>query len=83
VGPPLGMVEVMVVFSSMSLDQAIVQLKILSETRGEDRSQQAVSSVDTLLDDLAGARGSSGQSQERRLDAQQMAALAVTFEIVG
>jgi Caspase domain/Domain of unknown function (DUF4384) len=82
-GPPLGMVEVMVVFSSTSLDQAIAQLKMLSEMRGDDnRGDQAVSTVGTLLDDLAGTRGSSSQPQERRLDVEQMAALAVTFEIV-
>lgn len=83
VGPPLGVAEVMVVFSTTSLDQAIAQLQILSETRGDDnRGEQAVSTVDTLLDDLAGTRSSGSQAQERRLDPQQMAALAVTFEII-
>ena len=83
ISAPLGIAEVMVVLSTTSLDNAIAQLKILSDTRGDNRSQQAVSSVDMLLDDLAGMRGSSGQTQERRLDAQQMAALTVTFEIIG
>ena len=84
VSPPLGTVEVMVVFSTTSLDRAIAQLQVLSDTRGDDnRGEQAVSTIDTLLDDLAGTRRGGSQPQERRLDAQQMAALAVTFEIVG
>jgi len=81
VEPPLGVAEVMVVFSTTSLDQAIAQLKILSETRGDDRGEKAVATVDTLLDDLAGTRGGRDQPQERRLDPHQMAALSVTFEI--
>ncbi len=82
--PPLGIAEVMVVFSTASLEQAIGQLQVLSDTRGDDnRGEQAVSTVGTLLDDLAGTRSGSSQPQERRLDAQQMAALSVTFEIVG
>jgi HJR/Mrr/RecB family endonuclease len=72
---------VMVVFSTTSLDRAIEQLKILSEMRGEDRSQQAVSSVDTLLNDLTGTRTNS-QLKERLLSTDQMAALSVTFEII-
>ena len=56
-------------------------MKILSESRGDDnRGEQAVSTVGTLLDDLAGTRSS---SQPKELDPQQMAALSVTFEIVG
>jgi Caspase domain/Domain of unknown function (DUF4384) len=80
--PPLGTVEVMVVFSTTSLERAIVQLKNLSAQVGENRGEQAVLTIDTLLDDLAGMRGSS-QSQERRLDVRQMAALSVTFEIIS
>jgi hypothetical protein len=83
-GPPLGMVEVMVVFSTTSLDQAIAQLQVLSDTRGDDnRGDQAVATVGTLLDDLAGTRSGSSQPQERQLDTQQMAALSVVFEIVN
>nr|WP_290226755.1 caspase family protein [Trichocoleus desertorum] len=85
VTPPLGMAEVMVVFSTSSLEGAIAQLQLLSEARGSDRGEQAVSTVDRLLDDLAGTRSDSSQaqSQERRLDMQQMAALSVTFEITS
>jgi hypothetical protein len=79
--PPMGIAEVMVVFSTTSLDQAIEQLKILSEMRGKDRAQQAISSVDTLLNDLTGTRTNS-QLKERLLSTDQMAALSVTFEII-
>ncbi|PSB15845.1 peptidase C14, caspase catalytic subunit p20 [Phormidesmis priestleyi ULC007] len=84
VTPPLGMSEVMVVFSTTSLEQAITQLQVLSETRGDDRAGQAISTVNTLLDELVGGgRRGSSQTQEQRLDSQQMAALSVTFEIIG
>jgi len=79
VAPPFGMAEVMVIFSTASLDQAIAQLKILSESRGDDRAEQAVSTVGTLLNDLAGTRSS---SQPKELDPKLMAALSVTFEII-
>jgi Caspase domain/Domain of unknown function (DUF4384) len=82
--PPMGMAEVMVVFSTTSLDQAIAQLQILSDTRGDDnRGEQAISTVDTLLDELAGIRGGRSQLQERSLKSQQMAILSMTFEIIG
>jgi hypothetical protein len=83
VDPPSGRAEVMVIFSTASLDQAIAQLTSLNEIRGSggDGSEQAVSSVTTLLDDLSGTRGGS-QPGDRRLSADQMAALSVSFEII-
>jgi hypothetical protein len=80
--PPPGTVEVMVVFSTTSLERAIAQLKILSENRTTNRPEVAISTVSTLLDDLAGTRSDGNQPQARRLDPQQMAALSVTFEII-
>lgn len=82
VEPPLGMAEVMVIFSTSSLDRAIAQLQILSDTRGDDQGTQAVSTVDTLLDDLSGTR-SGGQSGDRCLSTDQMAALSVAFEVIA
>ena len=81
VEPPLGMAEVMVIFSTSSLDRAIAQLQILAETRGSAGAEQAVSTVDTLLNDLSGTRSGS-QSGSRRLSTDQMAALSVAFEII-
>jgi hypothetical protein len=80
--PPLGMAEVMVILSTSSLDNAIAQLKILSETRGDGQGEQSLSSINTLLDDLAVTRSASTQSQERRLDPQKIAALSVNFQII-
>lgn len=79
--PPLGMAEVMVVFSTSSLTRGINQLQILSETRTDQPRNQAVVTIEALLDDLAGTRSSS-QPQERLLSTEQMAALSVTFEII-
>lgn len=81
VEPPLGMAEVMVIFSTASLDRAIAQLQILADTRGDDLGEQAVSTVDMLLDDLSGTR-SGEQGGDRRLSTDQMAALSVSFEII-
>jgi hypothetical protein len=81
VEPPLGIAEVMVIFSTASLDRAIAQLQILAETRGDDQGTQAVSTVNTLLDDLSGTR-SGGQTGDRQLSTDQMAALSVSFEII-
>jgi hypothetical protein len=76
------MAEVMVILSTSSLDNAIAQLKILSETRGDGQGEQSLSSINTLLDDLAVTRSASTQSQERRLDPQKIAALSVNFQII-
>ncbi len=85
VQPPLGQVEVMVVFSTVPLDRAIAQLEALSTTRGDRQGDQAVAAVDTLLDDLSGIPSgtrSQGQGGNRPLRVDQMAVLSVTFEVV-
>ena len=80
ISAPLGIAEVMVVLSTTSLDNAIAQLKTLSEMRGDDRGGQAISTVDTVLSDLVGSRNST-KSQQRQLDPQKMAALSIEFTI--
>ena len=82
ISAPLGIAEVMVVLSTTSLDNAIAQLKILSDTRGDDRGSQSVSTIDTLLDDLSGTRSSS-VSQDRYLNMQQIAVLSIPVEIIN
>jgi len=82
VSPPLGAAEVMVVFSTASLERAIAQLKILSDTRGDNRGEQAVSTVAMLLDDLTGTGTRTNQPEAQPLSTDQMAALSVTFEII-
>lgn len=82
IGRPLGVAEVMVVFSTTPLEEAIAQLRLLSETRGDDRADRTMATIDTLLDDLGGTRTSSNQPRDRRLSPEQMAALSVTFEII-
>jgi hypothetical protein len=78
---PLGAAEVMVVVSTKSLDNAIAQLKILSDTRGDDRGSQSVSTDNTLLNDLSTTRSGS-VSQDRYLDVQQIAVLSITLGII-
>ena len=82
ISAPLGIAEVMVVLSTTSLDNAIAQLNILSDTRGDDRGSQSVSTIDTLLDDLSGTRSSS-VSQDRYLNMQQIAVLSIPVEIIN
>jgi len=83
--PPLGIAEILIVASTVSLEKALQALNaIRTQQRETQRGQAAIDAVGQLLDDLdAGTRGSKRPAADVRLvDTRQMAALSIAFEIV-
>ncbi|MEH2051657.1 caspase family protein [Nostoc sp.] len=87
-GKPLGIVEVLIVASTVPIDKALKPLQaLIMEQRSEKRSssqvaEKAEEAIASLLDDLAGGRRGETKTGIRLFDTQQMAALSITFAIV-
>jgi hypothetical protein len=86
--PPLGVAEILIVASTVSLEKALSALTALSNPQMDSRGGAAtVDAVSQLLDDLdAGTRGASKPASDptvRLVDTRQMAALSIAFEIVA
>jgi hypothetical protein len=88
----LGLAEVLVIASTTPLKKAIDLLRTLAADRGESargtpiNSPQLDEAIFSLLDDLdEGSRGSGTTSfaEVRQIDTRQMAAMSITFEVVG
>jgi hypothetical protein len=88
----LGLAEVLVIASTTPLKKAIDLLRTLAADRGESargtpiNSPQLDEAIFSLLDDLdEGSRGSGTNSLPgvRQIDTRQMAAMSITFEVVG
>nr|WP_322711776.1 caspase family protein [Nostoc sp. ChiSLP03a]MDZ8213019.1 caspase family protein [Nostoc sp. ChiSLP03a] len=88
-GKPLGIVEVLIVASTVPIDKALKPLQaLIMEQKSEKRSasqvaQKAEDAITSLLDDLASGTRSETKTNIRQFDVQQMAALSMTFEIIG
>ena len=86
--PPLGIAEILVIASTVSLEKALTALAALRNPQlGARRGEATVDGVSQLLEDLdAGTRGAaqpaSTTSNVRLVDTRQMAALSIGFEIV-
>ena len=83
--PPLGVAEVLVIASTVSLEKALNALSAIhTQQQITQRGQAMIDAVGQLLDDLdAGTRGSNRPASNVRLvDTRQMAALSLAFEIV-
>ncbi|MBM0745671.1 caspase family protein (plasmid) [Phormidium sp. CLA17] len=86
--PPLGIAEILVIASTVSLEKALTALAALRNPQSDSRRGEAtVDGVSQLLEDLdAGTRGAaqstSSTSNVRLVDTRQMAALSIGFEIV-
>ncbi|PSB35582.1 caspase family protein [Stenomitos frigidus] len=84
--PPLGVAEVLIIASAVSLERALSALSaIRQQQQATQRGQATIDAVGQLLDDLdAGTRGSKRPASDVRLvDTRQMAALSIAFEIVA
>jgi hypothetical protein len=86
--PPLGVAEILVIASTVSLEKALTALAALRKTQSDARRGKAmIDGVSQLLEDLdAGTRGASkpaSDSKVRLVDMRQMAALSIAFEIVA
>ncbi|MDZ8034432.1 caspase family protein [Nostoc sp. DedSLP04] len=88
-GKPLGIVEVLIVASTVPIDKALKPLQaLIMEQRSEKRSssqvaEKAEDAIASLLDDLAGGSRGETKTNIRQFDVQQMAALSITFEIIA
>lgn len=86
---PLGIAEILIVASTTPINKALKPLQILANERrrGTRSSSQiaetAEEAIASLLDDLAGGKRSGTETDIRLFDTQQMAALSITFVIVG
>jgi hypothetical protein len=88
----LGLAEVLVIASTTPLKKAIDLLRTLAAERGDSLRGTPVDltqpdeAIFSLLDDLdEGSRGSGTNSLPgvRQIDTRQMAAMSITFEVVG
>ncbi|MBE9001076.1 caspase family protein [Nostoc sp. LEGE 12447] len=87
---PLGIAEVLIVSSSVPIQNALKPLQTLvAEKQNPQRSSDIVAektdvAIASLLDDLAGGSRTAAKptSEIRQLDTQQMVALSITFEII-
>jgi len=81
---PRGTTEVLVIASSTPLDQALRALRELASQSGQTRGpvglEDPTEVVDTLLNDLN--RSPVGRSQTVAVDARQLAALAISFDVI-
>ncbi|MBD2198581.1 MULTISPECIES: caspase family protein [Calothrix] len=86
---PLGIVEVLIVASTAPIDKALKPLQaLIMEHKNEKRTasevaQKAEDAIASLLDDLASGTRGETKKNIRQFDVQQMAALSMTFEIIG
>lgn len=86
--PPLGVAEILIIASTVSLEKALSALAALRNPQTDSqRGEATIDAVSQLLDDLdAGTRGVSKpapDSKVRLVDTRQMAALSIAFEIVA
>jgi hypothetical protein len=82
--PPLGVAEILIIASGVSLEKALTALAALRSVQTVRRGEATVEVVDQLLNDLdAGTRGAVQPASDVRLvDTRQMAALSIGIEIV-
>ena len=87
-----GIAEVLVIATTTPLTRAIQLLQTLAAKKPKrqgspvDLNQDPVEVITSLLDDLDQATRGSGKNETpgvRRVDARQMAALSITFEVVN
>ena len=79
IGRPLGIAEVMVILSTLSLDDTNLLQKIQSGTRtGED----IIQTIDTLLNDLTGKGTKRDSISDRILQSGEMVVLSISLEII-
>ncbi len=84
--PPLGVGEILMIASTVSLEKALTALAALRKSeQSSQRGSATVNAVDQLLEDLdAGTRGAArSPSNVRLVDTRQMAALSIGIEILG
>ncbi|NJN22659.1 MAG: DUF4384 domain-containing protein [Leptolyngbya sp. RL_3_1] len=82
---PTGPTEVLVVASSQPLDNALRALQAVATRSGASSGPVAVADptdvVSGLLADVSGTRGSGSSNAVQTVDASQLAALSVTFDV--
>jgi hypothetical protein len=92
VGGETGMAEVLVIATTTPLTKAVDLLQVLAAERGDNLRGTPVDltqpdeAIFSLLDDLDGGSRRSGTvstSGVRQIDTRQMAAMSITFEVIG
>jgi len=83
--PPLGMLEILIIASTRSVEQTLNTLAQLNSQPEAQRGPATISAIENLLDDLDSGTRSPNQpkSDIRLVDTQQISALSIGFEIVG